>query len=621
MCLHPAFKNYKSQLRFAPLTFILGCLLLSLPSYATNYYVNEATTTGDIYTTAIGNNANNGTSPSTPKATLTNVWTTYGPSGTNVLTAGDTVFVDAGTYLQTEQDLYLTVPIVVAGAGMSQTIFDNNNAGVTGSGFVRIGAGVHLQNFKITRYGKENTYAHAIHVESGITGVQIEAIYIDNCGRDSGLYPIEVFPGAEVDFIDGGATCNSSLQSGGVRVQGATTNVSFVNYVFYENSRGFDNGAALRIENGTVSLQNCLFEGNQCNNGGESILYMNNGTLAIFDTEFADNRYLYASNEYGGTILVNGGNFEMRRSTITGTTRIGGSFAYGAGACFDGTTSGITATIDSCYFESNTGSRGNDIHVKRSGVNVSVFETTFASSSQQLGFSTNGVMTVNNSGNPNVYNNFSGGSVTLPTTTAPSYSPTPSVPGYTGTCGNITLLPVELISFEGFCKNNHLTFEWVTASERNNAFFEVLYSENGKDWELLGKIEGAGSSQVVNVYQYHSEKNRSGYYILKQTDQDGRSESFNPISISNCMDLDKNEILAHYESENLKLSFFGNLRKGAHYTVQLMDQSGKTLESQSLKTELDVSFIKIQNELQPGVYIYSITSTNETLIGKMIVSR
>jgi len=52
-----------------------------------------------------------------------------------------------------------------------------------------------------------------------------------------------------------------------------------------------------------------------------------------------------------------------------------------------------------------------------------------------------------------------------------------------------------------------------------------------------------------------------------------------------------------------------------------MDQSGKTIESQSLKTELDVSFIQLQNELQPGVYIYAITSTNETLIGKMIVSR
>lgn len=597
-----------------------GLLLFSPHVKAANYYVNESTTTGDLYTTTTGNNANNGTSPASPKATLTDVWTTYGPAGTNVLAAGDTVFIDAGTYLQTEQDLYLTVPIVLAGAGMDQTIFDNNNVGVTGNGFVRLGAGVHLQNFKILRYGRQNTYAHAIHVEAGVTGVQIEAIHIDNCGRDSGLYPIEVLSGAEVDFIGGGATCNAWLQSGGVRIAGATTDVSFLNYVFYENSRGFENGAALRIENGTVSLQNCLFEGNQCNNGGESIVFMDNGSLSIFDTEFSNNRYLYSFNEYGGTILINGGTFDMRRSVLTGTTRIGGSFAYGAGICFNGTTAGIAGTIDSCYFDTNSGSRGNDIHIKRAGTNVTVFETTFASASQQLGFSTNGVMTVSNSGNPSIYNNFSGGSITLSNTIAPSYTPTPSVPGYTGTCGNVVLLPVELISFDGACDDGNLKFEWSTASERNNAYFEVLYSQNGEAWESLAKIDGVGNSQVINTYQYNSEKSRAGYYLLKQTDVSGRSASFNPIWISNCVAPERRTVNVNYDSDHQKMLFFGALQPNRQYSVQLFDPTGKSILSSPMNTQSNEFSIRLNQELKAGMYVFSIENEFELFTGKVIVA-
>ena len=55
------------------------------------YYVNDGSTTGDVYTTAVGKDDNSGT-PSAPFATINHA--------ISVASSGDLIFVDAGTYLE-----------------------------------------------------------------------------------------------------------------------------------------------------------------------------------------------------------------------------------------------------------------------------------------------------------------------------------------------------------------------------------------------------------------------------------------------------------------------------------------------------------------------------------------
>lgn len=71
------------------------CLLLggAWPARGTDYYVDDGSDVGDLWTSgATGNDANNGLTAMTPKATLGNL------IGTVALTAGDTVFIDTGNY-------------------------------------------------------------------------------------------------------------------------------------------------------------------------------------------------------------------------------------------------------------------------------------------------------------------------------------------------------------------------------------------------------------------------------------------------------------------------------------------------------------------------------------------
>ena len=58
-------------------------------------------------------------------------------------------------------------------------------------------------------------------------------------------------------------------------------------------------------------------------------------------------------------------------------------------------------------------------------------------------------------------------------------------------CFVVAALPVELISFTGENTARGSQLNWVTASELNNAHFEVEYSTDGRDFTMLDKVAGA----------------------------------------------------------------------------------------------------------------------------------
>ena len=74
---------------------LVGILAASFAARAANYYVNDASTNGDVFCSAVGALANSGTASNAPKASLNDVLATY------VLAPGDTVFIDTGGYTNT----------------------------------------------------------------------------------------------------------------------------------------------------------------------------------------------------------------------------------------------------------------------------------------------------------------------------------------------------------------------------------------------------------------------------------------------------------------------------------------------------------------------------------------
>ncbi len=83
-------------------------------------------------------------------------------------------------------------------------------------------------------------------------------------------------------------------------------------------------------------------------------------------------------------------------------------------------------------------------------------------------------------------------------------------------------LPVELGFFRATKQSSSILLEWVTFSEEENAGFEIQRSGDGRDWEVLGFVEGQGSTTEKQTYEFVDENPKLlNYYRLKQVDYDG----------------------------------------------------------------------------------------------------
>lgn len=151
-------------------------------------------------------------------------------------------------------------------------------------------------------------------------------------------------------------------------------------------------------------------------------------------------------------------------------------------------------------------------------------------------FKVNGVTVV--SGNSNTRVNYSGcfynggqTDVDVPLTlivnrrdetVTASWTITPTNPG--GNCNNATPLPVAFKYFDVQSINNVSKITFVTASETNNDYFSIERSVDGRIFERLDDIKGAGSTTDEHQYTFIDDDPLPGinYYRVRQTDFDGR---------------------------------------------------------------------------------------------------
>jgi len=96
-------------------------------------------------------------------------------------------------------------------------------------------------------------------------------------------------------------------------------------------------------------------------------------------------------------------------------------------------------------------------------------------------------------------------------------------------------LPVELVSFEAQADGTDALLQWATASETNNAGFNVEWraatqpnAEEGaeRQWLQVVWVEGAGTTEEAQLYRHRISGLEPGRHVfrLKQIDYDGTFE-------------------------------------------------------------------------------------------------
>ncbi len=185
-------------------------------------------------------------------------------------------------------------------------------------------------------------------------------------------------------------------------------------------------------------------------------------------------------------------------------------------------------------------------------------------------------------------------------------------------------LPITLISFNASVLNDQVEITWSTAEEINNAFYTIERSKDGKEFEAIGFVEGAGDSQEILEYVFYDTKPVPGtsFYRLKQTDFNGESDysEIRRIQRADVLEssskvypnpIEKGQVLTvEYpvsETTQIKVAIYNS--QGVLYGSLL-----KTISPESGEFEVSTSL------LSKGLHFLRISKSNKSLdIHKFIV--
>jgi hypothetical protein len=111
----------------------------------------------------------------------------------------------------------------------------------------------------------------------------------------------------------------------------------------------------------------------------------------------------------------------------------------------------------------------------------------------------------------------------------------PAASSFYATISVVSPLPIELLYFKGIKNDSKNILNWSTASEDNNDYFNIEKTRDGKIWNSISNMKGAGNSSTQLYYSFVDEdvENIINYYRLKQTDYDGKFKYSEIISIDN----------------------------------------------------------------------------------------
>lgn len=187
-----------------------------------------------------------------------------------------------------------------------------------------------------------------------------------------------------------------------------------------------------------------------------------------------------------------------------------------------------------------------------------------------------------------------------------------------------SVLPVELISFDGVAKNGKVTLTWVTASELNNDFFDVQHSLDGINFESIGTVNGNGTTNELITYNLIDSSPALGfnYYRLRQVDYDGSEEFHSLIQVNN--DFYRADInITFYpnpaSSDNMNLKILS----GDDHTpmsVKVIDLTGQTYFQEEINPSIlyDEKVIPTRR-MASGIYLIKVVQGTNVSEQKIII--
>ncbi|MBI2968047.1 MAG: hypothetical protein HYY40_09565 [Bacteroidetes bacterium] len=175
-------------------------------------------------------------------------------------------------------------------------------------------------------------------------------------------------------------------------------------------------------------------------------------------------------------------------------------------------------------------------------------------------------------------------------------------------------LPVELLYFSGVCEGGVVKLSWATASETNSDYFTVEKSEDGITFRPIGEIPAQGNSHSVVLYNYSDAvlPENVSYYILKQTDIDGKTEQFATIAVDACAETTTGDEINAWSAGDgfIVIRIIKNSGGEENYPVTLFDMVAREVLSAAIHVDEGANHAVLNTgNLAPALYILNVNNS------------
>jgi hypothetical protein len=169
-------------------------------------------------------------------------------------------------------------------------------------------------------------------------------------------------------------------------------------------------------------------------------------------------------------------------------------------------------------------------------------------------------------------------------------------------------LKAEITSFTAKKNANSSVISWLTASEKDNAVFQIERSANAIDFSPIGEVKGAGNSNAVNNYTFTDFKPVFGvnYYRLKAIDYNGTATLSKVVSVNFAgKGGDKTAVYPNPTHDVLRVDFTAT--DASTTTMQVTDLLGRVLLSQNVSVVKGENLVPFNvSSLPSGAYLLKV---------------
>ena len=186
-------------------------------------------------------------------------------------------------------------------------------------------------------------------------------------------------------------------------------------------------------------------------------------------------------------------------------------------------------------------------------------------------------------------------------------------------------LPVVLSSFTATLTSEHVVqLNWSTASEKDNDYFTLERSADGRTFTELTRVKGAGNSNNLLKYSHVDQHPFSGYtyYRVKQTDYNGQSETFKTVSVKiNQTELSNIKVYPNPFSKTFTAEF--DAPAEGEVILQLIGTNGMMIQSERamINEGHNVYQFESRTNLIDGNYILRLMSGSNVIATAKVYCR